>query len=231
MKIAYITQRACTTACTTGPARAAIATTAASTIVPSSAIGAIPNRRRVRSLIASMNAWYTPTARSMVPPEMPGTRFARPMRAPPNAARTRAPGRTPDAGSGWGAGSGIGSARAKGRMWRAGPRGARGPGRPVGRRRHERHGHGRGGVHRLARRQEAARRGPQRPRGGQLLGGPARRRPRPQGPAPRERAIHLRGGADRQPRRDRGPPHGERDRLGHALRGLRRRPRVDAQAP
>jgi hypothetical protein len=42
----------------------------------------------VSSAIPPMNAGYTPAASSIVPPEIPGTRLARPIRMPPQTPRS-----------------------------------------------------------------------------------------------------------------------------------------------
>jgi len=60
---------------------------AVATMVPRSSTERGLKRRVVTSAIAAMKRGYTPAARSMVPPLMPGTRLASPISVPPMAPR------------------------------------------------------------------------------------------------------------------------------------------------
>ena len=65
------------------PASNRIASAAEITIVPSRIKDRVLNLRVVTSAIAEMKFGYTPAASNMVPPLIPGTRFASPIKLPP----------------------------------------------------------------------------------------------------------------------------------------------------
>lgn len=88
-KMLYMIQRRRITSSLTGPANSRIPVAAAADITRSSSNDRRSSRKRVIVETASMKSSYTPAARSIVPPLIPGTRFASPISAPPSAARGR----------------------------------------------------------------------------------------------------------------------------------------------